>query len=208
MDSEAKLRIIEVFDSIQGEGMMMGKACHFIRLAGCNLSCAWCDTKYSWSIDVDSRTKEVFVKDLVNGSSSVKYVVITGGEPCIQGSVLNVLVNELRMANKFVCLETNGTLPTPININQCTVSPKPSSGYLIHKKCRVDELKFVVSGEDFWRKPVLALAKKYPGVPVWLQPNGFDLEESAKLAYDFVKEHPEYPNLRLGVQLHKIFDFQ
>ena len=77
------MKVLEVFKSIQGEGFNMGLPATFVRFAGCNLSCPWCDTKESWD---DSNTTDYALEDLVSEilKQETEIVVLTGGEPTLQ----------------------------------------------------------------------------------------------------------------------------
>jgi hypothetical protein len=87
------------------------------------------------------------------------------------------------------------------------VSPKPPI-YAINPKCRVDELKIVVTDDkvlEYIENTILSTDSF--NVPVWLQPNGYDMAATARKAYEFILRHPN-SQLKLGVQLHKIYDFK
>lgn len=107
-----RLRVIEVFASLQGEGPFTGSRSVFIRLAGCDLRCPFCDTVYS----LDPRAgKPVSIEELarVVEEERPSLVVVTGGEPLLQRRGVNELARLLAGQGYRVQLETNGTLPAP-----------------------------------------------------------------------------------------------
>src|SRR5450432_3522794 len=92
----AELKVSEIFESLQGEGASVGAPCVFVRLAQCNLHCAWCDTKYTWDFvryryEDEVREQSVAeVAQLVNDTTS-RRLVLTGGEPLLQQRALKEL---------------------------------------------------------------------------------------------------------------------
>lgn len=131
----------EIFASLQGEGRSAGLPCTFVRLSRCNLACQWCDTAYTWHFDGDNRphrdglTFERKANQLVLSEEEVaarimalggNRLVITGGEPLLQGAQLAHMVAQLQ--GHSVEIETNGTVaPHPDLdplVSQYNVSPK------------------------------------------------------------------------------------
>jgi len=114
------LKIVEIFDSIQGEGIQIGMPMTFIRLAGCNLRCTWCDTKYALQDGI-----EMDEDDIVEQVHQ-RWVCITGGEPLLQN--LNKLAYGLKSHGYKIAIETNGTItPTKgvlMRLDLWTISPK------------------------------------------------------------------------------------
>ena len=196
-----KFPIVEIFTSIQGEGINLGKAANFVRFAGCNLTCPWCDTE--WKKPTETLTREEIVARL---DPNVKLVVLTGGEPLMQKELL-WLVIALTDAGYRVAVETNGTYPTDALRKACNIhvacSPKPQSNWSIHENCHFDELKYVVDDSI-----TVDNIKRVP-VPVWLQPEGGNMREAWKKAIQLQKEilsKSPHADVRIGVQLHKVME--
>lgn len=154
------LKINEIFFSIQGESLLVGKPTVFVRTSACNLRCVWCDTKYSYSKGDFLSIDEILNK--VN-SFQTRYVCVTGGEPLSQTATLTLL-ESLCFQNKIVSLETNGSYSIEnvpkgvikvIDI-KCPDSGESDSVYWenMEKLCAQDQLKFVIASfEDYqWAK--------------------------------------------------------
>ncbi len=138
--ADGRLPIAETFRSVQGEGMLTGVPSLFIRVAGCNLRCTWCDTPYaSWSPRTDPangaagagvRTIDSLVSQ--TRASGLAHVVLTGGEPMMFPTA-GQLVSALRAHGTHVTIETAGTLDpattdaTPIVCDLLSLSPKLST---------------------------------------------------------------------------------
>ena len=101
------MKVSEIFYSIEGEGIEVGRPEVFIRLAGCNLRCNWCDTKYALNDG-----KEISIDEIIQEARrhSVKNISITGGEPLLQREELVELVEELKELNYWIQINTNGTI--------------------------------------------------------------------------------------------------
>lgn len=129
------LRLSEIFDSLQGEGVNTGVPCRFVRLALCNLHCHYCDTKYTWDFAHHDYEREVYELTLEAAAEQVlsapgRHVVVTGGEPLLQQRALAKILERVPQ-DLFIEIETNGTrVPLPSlrqRVNQWNVSPKLKS---------------------------------------------------------------------------------
>jgi len=121
----APFRIVEIFDSIQGEGIFIGCPTTFIRLYGCNLRCRWCDTKYAF----EEKPKTGILLDRLENYLKWQHVCITGGEPLVSPR-LDRLIKAIPDYH-FTSIETNGTLWPKEEllrwVDFWTVSPKLGS---------------------------------------------------------------------------------
>ncbi len=187
------MKVVEIFDSIQGEGRYMGIMCTFVRFAGCNLSCPFCDEAKKYG-----KAKEMTIEKIVEQCKQ-QIVVLIGGEPTIQPQ-LEELVSALHKAGHSVHIETNGINDVPRNIDWVTVSPK-AQRYRVTPLA--DELKLVVS-EDLNLEQALKVAALKP-VPVWLQPcDGPYIKQSMETILKWIKKYPDL--FRAGIQLHKYYE--
>jgi len=197
-------QINEAFYSIQGEGFWAGRPAVFVRLAGCNLSCPWCDSKSHTEVTeeltrygilpmIDNLYDWTNLRGRVNSSHFQPMVVFTGGEPTLQLSEIDPLVPD----TFFSAIETNGTLPVPRWIDWITVSPKPGSdGFYAIKKA--DELKVVLDPQIDPEEIRSKVDAQYHFIQPLADADGVP---DYKSAIDYVKSHPWW---RLSVQTHKI----
>lgn len=125
------LLVSEIFGpTIQGEGPSAGQPCTFVRLGGCNLSCDWCDTPYTWDAARYDLQRELAPRQTAQVveqalATETRLVVITGGEPLLQSRELSTLVARLQAKGRRVEFETNGTLsPAGLPVDLFVVSPK------------------------------------------------------------------------------------
>ena len=147
-----RYNIVEIFPSIQGEGLDVGVECVFVRFAGCNRNCIFCDTdwKKGQALSLEEVIAEIEKYDC-------RYVVLTGGEPTIQKG-LPELVTALTALEYDIAIETNGTVFVPdLSVHMIAISPKlSSSGRTFEEYTELKSLvesypvflKFVVSGEE------------------------------------------------------------
>ena len=191
-------KVSEIFYSIQGEGKHTGMPAVFLRLAGCSMGCAWCDTKYALAGGKEMNNLEVLVE---LSKYPCKTVVVTGGEPTEQD--LPALVSVLKSAGHIVHIETNGANDCDVSkADFVCVSPKKYVSENMLKKA--DVIKLVVN-----EKTDLEDLKKYYNyenekTTVYLQPES-NKEENITLCVKLVKEHP---SARLSVQLHKLINIK
>ncbi|TCP93533.1 organic radical activating enzyme [Cricetibacter osteomyelitidis] len=135
--------IVEIFESLQGEGFNTGMPSIFIRFGKCNLACPWCDTNYnqyeSWSLE------RILTKVR---SFSAKNVIITGGEPTVVPK-LEILLESLKSENYFLAIETNGLKPIPLQIDYIATSPKRMYQHKYQRRCIpfAHEVRIVADGD-------------------------------------------------------------
>jgi 7-carboxy-7-deazaguanine synthase len=114
--------VVETFESLQGEGMLVGTPSFFIRTSGCNLRCAWCDTPYaSWLPEGRRRRLEELLDEA--RKSGLEHAVVTGGEPLLQREI-GALTRGLRELDLHVTVETAGTLAPSFEADLLSLSPK------------------------------------------------------------------------------------
>lgn len=200
------LKTTEIFASVQGEGLRQGEPTIFVRLAGCNRRCAFCDTKKAWrggrELALDGILAEV---GRLHEARPSAWVCLTGGEPLAQN--VRPLVVRLQEAGFKVQVETNGTFPPEPRADWHTVSPKPPD-YDFHPgfRKRAREVKLIVC-RSLTLDVVRAMRAAFPAAtPLILQPQSNSawsrkralalLEGAARAGLD---------GIRLSVQLHKVY---
>jgi 7-carboxy-7-deazaguanine synthase len=205
MPPQPTLRIVEIFPSLQGEGLRQGEPTIFVRLAGCNLKCSFCDTKYAWRGGSDFSLSEISAKiEKFRRRFPVHWVSLTGGEPFIQD--LRPLTRLLKKQKLKIQVETNGTLYYPLSADWFTVSPKPKS-YSFKPEFRslANEVKLVVS-KELTGKIIKNMRATFPSdIPILLQPQSnrrWSQERAIKLFQKACSSGLD--NIRVSIQLHKI----
>jgi 7-carboxy-7-deazaguanine synthase len=129
----AKMLVMEIYRSVQGEGTLMGVNTTFVRFFACNLRCSWCDTKFSWSLREGGSYQEMTPGEVLRAveEQSARHVVLTGGEPSLQRE-LPALSRLLAEAGFHVTVETAVTVfPAAAlpHVALWSLSPKlPSAG--------------------------------------------------------------------------------
>jgi 7-carboxy-7-deazaguanine synthase len=196
--------VSEIFRSLQGEGKNQGRPCTFIRLTGCNLRCAWCDTSYAWEGGQEMSVTEVLDRVwLQNG----KHICITGGEPLLQREELLELLKKFNLHGYTVEIETNGTRDfreMQDYASICMDVKCPSSGErsdlrLLPSLTPRDSVKFVVANEDDFLYARAVMARYDIQAEIIITPvEGSDYRAIA----DYIVE--ENLPVRFQLQLHKI----
>ena len=218
-----KLRIAEIFHSIQGEGIWAGIPSTFIRVSGCNLRCVWCDTPYaSWKPEGPTQTLDEIIAQVA--SQNIDHVVLTGGEPMLFDPIVE-LADRLHQMGKIITIETAGTIYRELECDLMSISPKLAHSTPVgdeqwerrHDELRLQpevlrnlvanyeyQLKFVVEGGDANEigeiESLLAEIGAVPPDRVLLMPEGRDqatLWRKAKALIPIVSER----NWRLAPRL-------
>lgn len=202
-------RVNDIFYSLQGEGHNTGRAAVFIRFAGCNLRCSFCDTEFD-------TYREMTAEEIVAAISTypARFVVLTGGEPTLQ--VDEAFVDLLHQHGFEVAMESNGTRQAPKNLDWLTVSPKsplPSDWRGKYQGRMPDEIKVIFEDEI----SLSDMLKNFPfqseggeeRLYYYLQPcDTGNAERNAIIinrCIDYIKEHPQW---RLSLQTHKLIGFK
>lgn len=184
--TEHTYKVNEIFYSLQGEGYYTGTPAVFLRFAGCNRACSFCDTRH------DSG-RPMTAAEIVHHIEAfpARHLVVTGGEPTLQ--LDSDLLRAIKAGGWYVQIETNGTLPVPVEVDWVTCSPKEGPWGID----RIDELKVVYQGQD-----VEQIAALLPTPRLFLQPcSGINVRETV----DYCLTHPRW---RLSLQSHKYIDIK
>lgn len=200
------LKITEIFPSIAGEGLRSGEPTIFIRLAGCNLRCAFCDTKYSWEGGKSfSAEKIIETVRRIQRRFPADWVCLTGGEPLLQD--VKPLVKKLKKEGFQIHIETNGTVHFPFSVDWLTLSPKPQAyGFAPEFTAKANEVKLVVS-KELTLEVIQNLREKFPAqTPILLQPQS-NRKWSMDMGIKLLKQtlNLGLKNIKISVQTHKIY---
>ena len=206
--SEVRLKIYEIFYSIQGESTFAGRPCVLVRLTGCQMRCSWCDTEYAFHGGAWMGLDEVMEKVAAFGCPLVE---VTGGEPLLQPGCLPLLT-ALCDAGYEVLLETGGGLeiaPVDPRVRRILDIKCPASGESTNNRWEnladlraTDEIKFVVAdrGDYDWAKGVIA-GRSLAGVcPIHFSPVWETCPPAELAAWILADRLP----VRLTLQQHKI----
>ena len=202
-----KLKVNEIYKSIQGESSFTGMPCTFIRLTFCNLRCSYCDTEYAFYDGKDMKIKDIL-------SNIKKYpanlVMVTGGEPLAQNNCIDLIV-ELLKEKYSVMLETSGSLSlngVPDDVIKIIDFKCPSSNMMdkndwtiLKDINKTDEMKFVIGNrEDYdWSNKMIKKYNLNKICPILFSPvyNKMDVKKLSQWILD------DGINARFQIQLHK-----
>lgn len=196
-------KINEIFYSLQGEGFNTGRAAVFVRFAGCNLRCPFCDTAFD---DYREMTADAVIADILQLTAKsqvpkARLVILTGGEPTLQ--VDEAFVDLLHQHGFEVAMESNGTRPAPRNLDWLTISPKGSQA-----DNNPNELKIIFDENTDPEKSLASLPSSLSSL-LYLQPcdTGDAVRNAAivERCVDYIKAHPQW---RLSLQTHKLVGFK
>lgn len=199
-----KIPVIELFGPcVQGEGMVIGRKTMFVRTAGCDYSCSWCDSAFTWNgTEKDSirmlEPLEVYMELLGLAGDNFNHVTISGGNPALIGQPMNELISLLNANDIKVGLETQGSRWQEwfLKVDDLTISPKPPSSLMQTDFYMLDEIvsKLYLNNLNFSLKVVVfddkdfeyakEVNKRYLGynIPFYLSVGNIDSAEEGDIS--------------------------
>jgi organic radical activating enzyme len=196
----SKLPVMESFYTIQGEGKYSGTATYFIRLAGCDVGCVWCDVKESWDASAHPLTS---VEDMVTEASKYpgRIVVITGGEPLMYD--LTHLTQSFKAAGFRTHIETSGAYPLSGDWDWICFSPKKFKAPVDGFGLKAHELKTIVFNKSDFEFAELHRKQVGANCDLYLQPEWSKENDILPTIIDYVKANPIW---KISLQTHKYMD--
>jgi 7-carboxy-7-deazaguanine synthase len=194
------LPLMEQFYTIQGEGFYTGTPAYFIRLAGCDVGCVWCDVKESWDA---AKHKLADINDIVSQAVAThcKTVVITGGEPLMNN--LDKITKLLAEKDIKTHVETSGTSPLSGFWHWICFSPKKFKKPLEEYYKVANELKVVIYNKSDMEWAETHAAKVNPNCKLFLQPEWTKREKITPILIDYIKQNPKW---NISLQTHKFLN--
>lgn len=228
-----KAKIYEIFQSIQGEGRYAGVPQVFVRFSGCNLNCSWCDSAHANNLtpgefkEMDPLEVWASIEKLWRGCHSLS---LTGGEPLMQLAFLKELLAIIKVYKMRTYLETNGTLPDAlreivddIDIISMDVKLPSSTGCAAYWDEHVKFMR-VAWGKEIFIKTVISqttsmedivkavemICKGDPTIPLFLQPNYFDMDKGVMEKCQHFLEYCSnfLGDVRILPQMHKFMNLR
>jgi organic radical activating enzyme len=194
------LPLVEEFYTLQGEGFHTGKAAYFIRLGGCDISCNWCDTKFSWEASLHPLVK---INDIIKKAlkCNAKSIVITGGEPSQYN--LSPLCSELKKNSFEIFIETSGTFKLSGQFDWICLSPKKHKPPLTEYYSIANELKVIIYDNSDFEWAQINAAKVNNNCHLFLQPEWSRYKTIINEIVEFIKLNPQW---RISLQSHKFMN--
>jgi len=188
---------MEAFYTLQGEGFHQGKAAYFIRLAGCDVGCVWCDVKESWDEELYPVQT---IEEIVNKAKQnpARLAVITGGEPTLHN--LEKLTAALKSEGFSTNIETSGSSPLTGKWDWICLSPKKFKAPLEEILDKANELKIIIFNKSDFQWAEKYAEKVSSDCKLYLQPEWSKSEKVTPLIIDYIKENPKW---ELSLQIHK-----
>ncbi len=197
MNTSTQYPVMEMFYTLQGEGYHQGKAAYFIRLAGCDVGCVWCDVKESWDA---SKHPVLSIEEIVSSALAhpARLAIITGGEPLLYN--LDALTIALKKVGFEVNIETSGSSPMSGNWDWVCLSPKKFKAPLTESIQAASELKVVIFNTHDFEWAETYAQQVAPNCKLYLQPEWDKSNEITPLVIEYIKANPKW---ELSAQLHK-----
>ncbi len=192
-----KYPVMEYFYTIQGEGYWSGTPAYFIRLAGCDVGCSWCDVKESWNADDHSKMSVAELTHEVLKSKAL-HIVITGGEPAMYD--LTPLVIEMKSLGLRIHIETSGAHKLVGDWHWICLSPKKFKPPVESIYQKSNELKIIVVNKSDFKFAEEHAALVSDNCRLYLQPEWSKRDKITQLVIEYVKENPRWS---ISLQTHK-----
>jgi organic radical activating enzyme len=188
---------MEMFYSLQGEGYHHGKAAYFLRLAGCDVGCVWCDVKDSWDA---SKHPVLSIDEIVSSALAhpARLAIVTGGEPLLYN--LDALTTALKNAGFELNIETSGSSPMSGKWDWVCFSPKKFKAPLAESIAVASELKVVIFNTHDFEWAETYAQQVGPTCKLYLQPEWDKANQITPMVIEYIKAHPKW---ELSAQLHK-----
>lgn len=211
-EQDLQYNIVEIFESLQGEGANTGMPSIFVRFGKCNLACPWCDTPYNhftpWKLtDILAKVR----------SFSAKNIVITGGEPTIVPHISRLL-EELKKLGYFLAIETNGLKTIPEQIDYIATSPKRLYRHKYERRCIpfANEVRIVADGKDTAEKEDLftfceLIESRIRANYYYLSPCEVEGKMNLLETIQYLgqlNQRPNKPKWLLSIQTHKLIGIE
>ena len=200
INTAIELPTMEHFYTLQGEGKHAGRAAYFIRLAGCDVGCSWCDVKESWDAD---KHPILSINELVQAvvDSKCQFCVITGGEPTLYD--IQHLIKALQAEQIEVAMETSGTNDLTYPLDWYCFSPKKFKAPVEQAYQMANELKIVINHPSDFEWAEMHASKVNADCVLFLQTEWDRKERFLPMIIDYIKDNPKW---KLSLQTHKYLD--